>query len=348
MENKKISSKCTSCGSDLVYSPRLGCLVCKHCDSNYFLPTKDSSAVLVRQYSSAFHPNTLSNGLNAYRCTNCGNVQYIASDESTKRCANCGGNSTALDGAEAGYCADGIIPFKITKDQAAENFKKYLKRKILVPKELKNYAENQKLLGTYVPVWNFSLNVSAGYSASVTNVKKDSEGAFYSISKPIFGEKFKHIKSLDECASKAEDDVILDLFNENDYADIVPYTKEYTYGYRVDNVDRNIHEFYQKIVSRAENELEQEIKQSLYSQYREISNINVNARAEDVFFNFTYVPVYINTFKRKNKVYKTYISGTTGKVIGTSPKSIWFYLLGFGAFLLALGAVGAIIYTLLH
>lgn len=249
---------------------------------------------------------------------------------------------------DAGLCADGIIPFKISKQQASEYFAKYLKKKFGVPKELKNYAANQKLTGVYVPVWNFTLNVSAVYNASVQDLKKDERGSYYSVSKPVFGDRFKHIKSLDESATNAEFDVFLNLFDEDDYAEIIPYTPEYTYGFRVDTIDKDIHEFYHKITDKAENELEREIKSFLYDKYKDISDINVESRADDVFFNFTYVPVYVNTYKKKDKVYKTYISGTTGKVVGKSPTSIWKYLLRFFEFLLALGAVGAIIYFILN
>ena len=343
MEN--MSTKCKNCGSELWYNPKRGCLVCKYCESNYFLPTKKDDAVLVRQYSPAFHPNQLNQNLNAYRCDSCHNIYFMSSEEKSKKCPNCGNSSSSLV-QDAGYCADGIIPFKLTKEQAAESFQKYLKASPNIPSELKKMATNQKLTGVFIPIWNFSYNVSANYSANAVDLMKDSSGSFYTVPKPVFGDKAKRVASLDQCATTAEDDIFLDLFDENDYADIIPYIPEYTFGYKVDAINKDIHSYYDAISTKAEKDYEKEITKMILSKYKDVTAIEVDVDLTDVFFNFTYVPVYVNTFVYKGKTYKTYISGTTGKVVGKKPKSMKRVFTNFLK-ILGLGAVIALIYYLI-
>lgn len=345
-EQEKLSSKCKNCGSELWYNPKQGCLTCKYCESNYFLPQKRDDAILTRQYSRNFHPNKLNRMLTAYKCNNCQTVYYMTSEGVSKKCPNCGGSSCSLV-EDAGYCADGIIPFKISKEQASKKFTEYLKGKAGVPRALKKLASNQMLMGVYLPVWNFSFNISGSYSATATELKKDSSGSFYSVPKPVFGEKYKRIKSHDQSACNAEDEIFLDLFDENDYAELIPYTPEYTYGYRVNAIDKNIHDYYYKITNEAEHDLEREMKRSVLKKYKEVSDVSVDAVADDVFFNFAYVPVYVNTFTHKNKTYKTYISGTTGKVIGSSPKSPLRFLKYFLEGVAVAGIVGLLAYLLM-
>ena len=70
--------------------------------------------------------------------------------------------------------------------------------------------------------------------------------------------------------------------------------------------------------------------------------MEVETKLKDVFFNFTYVPVYINTYNHKGKIYKTYISGTTGKVVGKKPvcaKSVFKNFLKFLGFAAVVGAI---------
>ena len=70
--------------------------------------------------------------------------------------------------------------------------------------------------------------------------------------------------------------------------------------------------------------------------------MEVETKLRDVFFNFTYVPVYMNTYTHRGKIYKTYISGTTGKVVGKKPvcaKSVIKNLLKFLGFAAVAGAV---------
>ncbi len=342
-ENEVITSKCKNCGSELWYNPKQGCLTCKYCDSNYFLPQQNDDAVLVRQYDDSFHPNKLNRTLNAYQCNNCGNKYYMTSEGVSKKCPNCGSSSCSLV-EDAGLCADGIIPFKISKDQAAKKFAEYLKGKVSVPRALKKSAKNQELMGVYIPVWNFTFNISGTYSATATSLQKDSDGSFYSVPKPVFGEKYKRIKSHDHSASNAQDDIFLELFDENDYAGLIPYVPEYTYGYRVESIDKNIHDYYYKITKDAEAELEKEMKQSVLKKYKEVSDVSVEAMVDDVFFNFAYVPVYVNAFTHKNKLYKTFISGTTGKVIGKSPITAGRIFKTLAEAVAVLGIVGLLIY----
>ncbi|MBP3582157.1 MAG: hypothetical protein J6J33_05330, partial [Clostridia bacterium] len=317
---EKMTSKCKNCGSELWYNPKRGCLVCKYCESNYFLPTKNDKAILVRQYNAGFHPNQLNQSLNAYCCNGCGNTYYIASDEKSKKCPNCGNSSSDIV-QDSGYCADGIIPFKITKEQAAENFLKYVKGLKNAPKDLKQMATKQKLMGVFIPVWNFTYNVSATYSANAVDLLKDESGSYYTVPKPVFGDKQKRVSSLDQSATNVEDDSFLDLFDEDDYAGLLPYFPEYTYGYRVDAIDRDIHDFYYKFTEEAEGDMKEDLRRYALKRHKDISDLSVDAEVNDVFFNFAYVPVYVNTFNYRGKTYKTYISGTTGKVVGKTPKS---------------------------
>lgn len=344
-KNKGIVSKCSNCGSKLVFNAHRGCLVCEHCDSNYYLPKKNDKAILVRQYSAGFHPNQLNQNLTAYRCLTCKSVYYMASDEKSKKCPNCGNSASEII-QDSGYCADGIIPFKITKEQASEAFQDYVKKLSNIPSEIKAMAKTQKLMGVFVPVWNFSYGVSAFYSANAVDLLKNSDGSFYSVPKPIYGEEFKRVASLDQSATSIENDDFLELFDENDYQEIVPYIPEYTYGYRVDAINKNIHDYYQDISKTAEKKFEKEIRHKILEKYRDVSGLECSAKVQDVFFNFTYVPVYVNTFSYKGKIYKTYISGTTGKAVGKHPVSA-LKILGKLLKVLGLGAVIALIYFIL-
>ena len=74
-------------------------------------------------------------------------------------------------------------------------------------------------------------------------------------------------------------------------------------------------------------------------------HINISCKADDVFFNFTYVPVYVNVFKTKKKIYKIFISGTTGKITGKTPVSPWYRLKKFLS-ILGIGALMVLIFKL--
>ena len=341
---EEFDSVCQNCGSDLFYNPKTGCLTCKYCESNFYLPTSRKNAVIVRQYNAGFHPSMLNKTLNSYRCKSCGRVYFMTTEGRSSRCPNCGNSDVELTD-EPGFCADGVIPFKLNKQEASEAMQTYLKSNKKIPKELKTMAKDQKLMSVLVPVWNFSFNLYASYSATESVVKKDSYDMYYTINNPIFGDKEKRISSIDECATEGEDDELLSLFDENDYSQIVPYTPEYSFGSRVDPISKDIHTFYDKVMKKASSEYERQIKRELLNRKNDTHDIDVSCRTGDVFFNFTYVPVYLNVFKYKNKLYKLYISGTTGKVAGKTPVSTWYKVKKVLKFV-GIGVLIALIYKL--
>lgn len=340
---EEFSSVCKNCGSDLYFNPKSGCLTCKYCESNFYLPKKKKNAVIVRQYSAAFHPNMLNDNLNSYKCNSCGRTYFMTTEGRSSRCPACGNSSTTLV-SEPGYCADGIIPFKLTKKEAATKLAEFIVNNKKLPRELVKLVKEGKLMAVYIPVWNFSFNMFGTYSATENILKKDSYNMFYSVPNPIFGDKTKRVQSLDQCATEGEDEQFLELFDESDYSQIIPYIPEYACGCRVEPVTKDIHNFYSTIIGDAEEEFEKEIKHDLLKRKNETTNISVATKARDVFFNFTYVPVYVNAFKYRKKVYKLFVSGTTGKVIGKTPVSVWSR---FRNFLKVLG-VGAILAGILY
>ena len=343
---EEFSSVCKNCGSDLYFNPKTGCLTCKYCESNFYLPKKKKEAVIVRQYNTGFHPNMLNSSLNSYKCNSCGRTYFMTTEGRSSRCPACGNTSTTLVD-EPGYCADGIIPFKMTKAEASVKLEEFIGANKKIPKELKKLIKEQKLMAVYIPVWNFSFNMFATYSATENVLKKDSYDMYYTVPNPIFGDRTKRIKSLDQCATEGEDDAFLDLFDEEDYAKIIPYIPEYACGCRVEPVTKDIHDFYGEIVDGAQKEFETQIKRELLKRKTETVNISIQSRARDVFFNFTYVPVYVNTFKYRNKLYKLFVSGTTGKVVGETPKSakkVWGKILEF---LAIAGLIGLAAYLFL-
>ena len=156
----------------------------------------------------------------------------------------------------------------------------------------------------------------------------------------------KRVPSLDESATTNETDDFLELFDENDYAGIIPYIPEYTFGYRVDDINRSIHDYYILVTENEEHEVKKSISDFILKKYKDVSNMQIDLTSQDVYFNFTYVPVYVNTYTYKGKTYKTYISGTTGKVAGKAPVSIKSILKTLAKFLGLAAAIAVLGYFL--
>jgi len=119
------------------------------------------------------------------------------------------------------------------------------------------------------------------------------------------------------------------------------YRTEFLYGWIGLDNNIDIHNSFIKVQQTSKQEIEKRIEKD--SKYDRVENLICETTYSGVKYNYLYVPVWVNYYNYKGKVYNCFINGLTGKVSGDAPKSFWkrfFAVLG-------LIAVGALLYYLL-
>ena len=61
--------------------------------------------------------------------------------------------------------------------------------------------------------------------------------------------------------------------------------------------------------------------------YDKVAYLNVSTSHQRVTYKYVMLPVYVGNFNFKKKLYNFYVNGSTGKVKGKTPKSVWKILL---------------------
>ncbi|MDO4876760.1 MAG: DNA helicase PriA, partial [Oscillospiraceae bacterium] len=114
---------CKNCAGKLIFNPASQKLECNTCGSSY--RPQDVEDI----YASS---DTKFYDTRVYTCSHCG-AEVITSDtESSTFCVYCGNPAIVFSRVSREYRPDGIIPFKITKQQAIENIRtKFLKNPII-------------------------------------------------------------------------------------------------------------------------------------------------------------------------------------------------------------------------
>ena len=107
----------------------------------------------------------------------------------------------------------------------------------------------------------------AATKQNTEGLRKNENGYYYSVAIPVYAEKRVSIKSSDQSATSIEYDEFLELFDEKDYDKIIPYTPEYTYGFQVDDINRNIHEFHDNVVNSQQLNLKKQISNYVLNKY---------------------------------------------------------------------------------
>ena len=75
-------------------------------------------------------------------------------------------NPVILAGKLTGqYKPDKVIGFKINRDMAVDMFKRWVQKRMFVPKDFKSEQQIEKITGLYVPFWAADCDINADFSA---------------------------------------------------------------------------------------------------------------------------------------------------------------------------------------
>ena len=117
---------CPSCGANMVYDAETGDLYCEHCGTRQQIfahaSEEQSFENLLRQtvgWAEESH---------VFLCRNCGAREVLDKNEIAKTCPFCGTSNIVQTDELPGLRPNAILPFHITKDDAASNVRKWFKK----------------------------------------------------------------------------------------------------------------------------------------------------------------------------------------------------------------------------
>lgn len=313
-------SRCKNCDGEKLFDPAKGMLVCERCGSTYAVKETGDDPVR-REYAPSYIPEENKNILNKYECSSCGAKIVVGTNNEVKRCSSCG-NTTLVKIKGSTVAPDGIIPFKISRNQACEIFSKWVGSRKFAPSDLKQMAKLQKISGLYSPVWNMHYVETTKYSATAGKFINTSNGQQETREYEIDKIDEKKISNELHTANSRISDGFIEGLGEYDFSKTRPYSTDYLLGFAGIDTDIDVHRVYDEILEEASQDNKRKIESRLSDNYDFYDNLSCVTRLRNVYFNYTYVPIWANHYTYKGKKYHCYINGQTGKATGKAPKSI--------------------------
>ena len=297
---------CKSCAGRLIFNPASQKLECKACGSSY--RPEDVEDIYASRDSKYYDTRV-------YTCGHCG-AEVITSDtESSTFCVYCGNPAIVFSRISREYKPDGLIPFKITKEEAISSItKKFLKNPI-VPKDIAAKCKPENLRGIYVPYWVINANFSeADYISGEVKRGKQTYTKYYSRACET------RIRNLPIDGSRIlSDDTSLKLepFYLEDSKD---FDEDYLNGFYSNTSDLRYYDLRKSAAERCHKLVAEEVVKS-------IPRNNRNVKIRDSFYwvdidddpIYMMMPVWFFTFMYKGTPYTILVNGQTGKVVGTMP-----------------------------
>lgn len=325
-----VDHKCPSCNATLKFNPKSQKWDCEYCKSSFELNDLEKNST---KYDKA--NNKPLKDLDVYTCKNCG-AEIMADNNTTATfCVYCKSTAIIKDRLVEAYEPDKIIPFKTTKEDAIEGFKKVGIRKFLMPKEFTDKKNIEEMKGVYIPFWLFDFECRGEISGIATRISHWSDSKYhYTKTDSYKVERGGNItfENIPVDGSKHFDNAIMNSIEPFEYNGLKDFSYSYLSGFYAEKYDQKDDEVMTDAERRAKRSVRDVLESELNSySTKSISSSNININNVNV--KYVLLPVWMLNIKYKDEIRPFAMNGQTGKMIGNIPidrkKVILYSLLMF-------------------
>jgi|GEM_PF-1835486 len=320
---------CPNCGQALTFNPTSGFLECQFCGTKKmpgFSNQKQPQQAQQTSESGKIKSVREKVELSQYHCQSCGAVLLLNGSAVSDICVYCGMPTIVYDRVSQEDKPDGIIPFKLTQQQALEKIREACEAKYgkdMLPEAIQN-LKYEEIRGIYAPYMIYTCDCKKYLLASRREGSKDHKKTYNYY---IEGEATYDNVPFD--ASKDLPDEMALYLEPYNKKGIEEFSTDYLSGFFANKFDIKDEEGITGVSERCDVFMTELIATKLGSQsgtnpgdyesiyYYDVKDSNFVMRVSDKLYCL--FPVYIATFKLDNGIFRVMVNGQTGKVVGNVP-----------------------------
>lgn len=320
-----VYSKCSNCGSNLVFDPQTQCLKCEHC--GFLSDFEKSSAVSELAIEEAFKKaENWDDEAESYRCENCGAVVVLARGETATVCPYCSTSHVVKTEELVGLKPNVVYPFTLTNEQGVESAKKWAKKQLFAPRKFKKSLTANNIRSIYEPCFTFDSKTFSSYNGRVGYRRTRTVGSgknrrteTYIVWRNVSGTYSLNFDDIMINAGTTYSQKTLDKLLPFNYNTIKVYEKRFLTGYTARRYEKPIEDAW----ADAKNTMDAKIRSAIISSYHcdVVSYLNVSTSHSAVTYKYALLPVHLLSFRYRKKDYGVCVNGNTGKVAGKTPIS---------------------------
>lgn len=326
MTQDKTTFRCANCNGEVRFDVQAQIFMCVACRTPY-TPQTETEQVLEKDFEQQklLVSGAELSGVKAARCDGCGGEIFFSNNETAARCPMCGSAKLREDLSAVVIKPDGIVPFRVDRQQAQQGFREYVAKRFFAPNDLKKAYEEGKLEGWYIPFWTFDALGVGDYTAEggkSVRVRKDGREVTETRWFPVRGRVQKAFDDVLVCATNSASKDMTDRIDAFDtQTSAVPYSPQYLQGYLAEYRSIEAAEAFQAARRRMAQQLEAQARDEVLKSHAKVQKINLKALFSQITCKTLLLPVYRAGYAYGGKVYDYIINGQTGKVSAKYPKS---------------------------
>lgn len=327
-----VTFKCPSCGAYLEFEPGAQQFSCPYCLQTF---TEEEMRGLARGGQDS-QPAAAPDHLRGYHCQACGAEIVTGDTTAATRCYYCHSPVVLSDRLDGSFRPDGVLPFRIGREEALKKFEEFLAKKKFVDRRFFSREQIEDFSGVYYPFWLGDLKAQADFdgTGTRTSVRRSAREVitttrFFRVVRSGQLEFHDMVrKALTTCDRQLSDGI-----HPYNTSEIKPFDMSYLSGFLAEKRDVEREGVEQEMIAEIQGYAPEMIKEGGM-----FDSLNGEVQLSQIRAKMRYVllPAWVLTYRsgKPGATYYYLMNGQTGAVCGKLP--IDWKKLGITA-----GAIGA-------
>ena len=337
----QIEFPCEQCGGLMKFAPSSQAVTCIYCGHEMAVPQcdEDIEEQDLLQYLEQAKDGADTVESMVIACSSCGAETTLDPTIQSDECPFCGTAIVATAHASRAIRPKSLLPFRISREEGLELFRKWLRSLWFAPNKLKHAADDatrSKLSGMYVPHWTYDANTISHYTGergddywetqhytatengkTVHKTRQVRKTRWHHVSGTVF-EMFDDILVL---ASESLPTACAEKLEPWDLGNLVPFEEKYLAGFRTERYQVDLERGFERACEVMDDAIRRSIRRDIGGDHQRIHS--VRTRRQNLTFKHVLLPIWLSAYRYGGKPFRFLVNGRTGEVQGERPWSVW-------------------------
>jgi len=328
---------CEQCGAKLEFAPGTNVLRCSHCGHENAIaqaaaPIEELDfhsqlSALAQQQETVDEP--------LVKCSACAAEITRPPNATAMHCPFCGSAIVTQGISRQTLKPRSLLPFKVTRQQAVELFRKWIGGLWFAPSELKHYADgDSRIDGLYMPAWTYDCDTTSQYTGS--------RGDYYYVTQTYTTvengqtvtrtRQVRHTRwtAASGMVQRAFDDLLVlatrslpqkyaQQLEPWDLSELVPYADDYLSGFIAERYQVELDAGFVEAQEMMKPPIHADVCAYIGGDEQRVDHISTQYHC--VTFKHLLLPVWISAYRYRGRVFRFLVNSRTGEVQGERPWS---------------------------
>lgn len=329
---------CDRCGADLEFSIGQQSLKCPYCGAvkqleipeNQEIVEQDLEAMLthLRELKERGEDDQSATGEHEVRCDSCGAEVVFQGTLTSTHCPYCDSplQRDKVHDAPRRIPVDGVLPFLVPKERAAENLRIWVQSLWWAPNEFKKHGASGKFSGVYLPYFTFDALTFTRFDGSrgdhywvTVGTGKDARQERRTRWSPVSGQFQRFFDDVLVLGVTGQDPALMQALEPWPIGKCFQFNQELLAGFFSRTYDIELEQCFQAGRLRMEAALTQDVCQRIGGDEQSINSQKTAYSA--LSYKHLLLPVWLLVYRYQDKPYRVAVNAATGEVQGERPYS---------------------------